>query len=327
MTTPLSLSPSCETSQTSPPGRIVICILGPTGAGKTAASLGLAQAANGVIINIDSRQVYEDFPITTAQPTPQEQTTVPHYLYGFLATQESISAGQYARLASACIDNRLAEHKLPILVGGTGLFIRTLFSGIAPIPDTPAEVRNHWQQKLLQFGSPALHQELMGIDPDYAKKIHPNDKQRVTRALEVFESTGKTFSWWHGQPVNPSPYNPVFIGIKRSLEELTPRLAKRIEQMVDMGAIEEARNAYAKCQDPRAPGWTGIGCAELYAHITGRCSLDETLDLWLKNTRAYAKRQLTWFNAQQNIQWFSPEEDQAIIQYCIHCLEQRIQPV
>lgn len=298
----------------------VICILGPTGAGKTAASLGLATAANGAIVNIDSRQVYTDFPIITAQPTPQEQSVVPHYLYGFLPTIQSISAGEYARHASQCLNEQIALKKLPILVGGTGLFIRTLFSGIAPIPDTPPAIRTHWQEELARRGSPALHEELTRVDATYAQKIHPNDKQRVTRALEVFENTGKPFSWWHEQPVTPSPYEPLFIGIKRSLDELTPRLEQRIIQMIDMGALEEAKQALTICQDASAPGWTGIGCAELYAYITGQIPLDEAMQLWLKNTRAYAKRQLTWFHAQKDIHWFKPDDDSAIVNYCLDWL-------
>ena len=313
-TTPLT------SQQLSPSKQRVICILGPTGAGKTAASLGLATAANGVIVNIDSRQVYADFPIITAQPTPQEQKVVPHYLYGFLATTQSISAGEYARQASRCMDEQIAQKKLPILVGGTGLFIRTLFSGIAPIPDTPLEIRVHWQEELAKQGSPALHAQLSLIDPAYAQKIHPNDKQRVTRALEVFENTGKTFTWWHEQPVTPSAYEPFFIGIKRSLDELTPRLEQRIIQMLEMGALEEAQRAFALCKDADAPGWTGIGCAELYAYITEQMPLDEAMTLWLKNTRAYAKRQLTWFNSQKDIHWFKPDDDNAIVERCLDWL-------
>lgn len=306
-------------AQSAPP-LPVICILGPTGAGKTAASLGLAKACNGAIINIDSRQVYTDFPIITAQPTKEEQSQAPHYLYGFLPTEESISAGQYARMAAACIQERNANRHTSILVGGTGLFIRTLFSGIAPIPATPTTIRDFWQEALTKRGSPALHAELTEIDPIYAQKIHPNDRQRVTRALEVYKHTGKNFTWWHTQPLPPSPYAPLFIGIKRSLDELTPRLEQRIHQMLDMGALNEAQAAYAVCQDAASPGWSGIGCAELYAHITGQMPLDETLLLWLKNTRAYAKRQLTWFNAQKDIQWFSPDDTESIIEYCLKSL-------
>lgn len=288
------------------------CILGPTGAGKTAASLSLCREFSGSVINADSRQTYQDFPIITAQPSPEEQAQAPHFYYGFLATHQSIGAGQYSRDISPLIIKEKTQ-RLPILVGGTGLYIKTLFEGMAPIPEVPDEIRDFWQKELEAKGSPALYEKLKKFDPVYAEKIHPHDRQRVTRALEVYKATGETFSAWHEKPLPPSPFEPLYIGIDLDLEALEPRLEKRIEIMLETGAIQEAQEALKNSQNPQDPGWSGIGCAELYKYLNKELNLEETKKLWLKNTRAYAKRQLTWFRRQKNINWFAPKDLDGIL--------------
>ena len=289
----------------------LLLLAGPTGAGKSRAAIALAQSCNGVIINIDSRQIYRDFPIITAQPSAAERALAPHLLYGFLPCAEKMTAGVYAKLAAAAVRDVFQDGRTPILVGGTGLYIQALLEGIADIPPVPADISRYWQLRLQAAGAPALHGELAGLDPDYAAKIKPQDSQRITRALEVCTGTGRPFSWWHKRAAGKSPLagrRVLRLGVALPLAELTGRLERRIDLMLDDGALDEARLALARCAERTAPGWSGIGCAELYAFLNGEISLDEARELWLRNTRAYAKRQLTWFKKDRSMLWFSPEQ-------------------
>ncbi len=293
----------------------LLLVAGPTGAGKSRAALELAREYSGAVINMDSRQIYRDFPIITAQPAAEEQRGVPHLLYGFLPCEAKMTAGVYAKLAAEAIAQCRAEGRLPILVGGTGLYIQALLTGIADIPEVPPDIFRYWQTRLRVAGAQSLYQELTRLDPDYAAKIHANDSQRITRALEVCTATGRAFSWWHKQPEASPPVRGAVLrlGVSLPLPELAPRLKGRIEQMLEKGAIEEARQALINCRDPKAPGWSGIGCAELFSFVRGEAGLEQTLDLWLRNTRAYAKRQMTWFKKDIAMRWFSPNNLDSII--------------
>lgn len=292
----------------------VVCLVGPTGAGKTAAALHLARQFGAGVINADSRQVYSDFPIITAQPSPEEQSVCPHLLYGFLDTRSRISAGIWADKAAEAIFGMHQAGMLPLLVGGTGMYLRALLEGIVDIPAIPRELHESLQQECAVLGPAALHARLATVDPAYAARIHPHDRQRVTRALEVHAHTGRTFSAWHDETMPRHDFRVLRIGFDMTLDQLTPRLGLRIDQMLAAGAVEEARAARLKCDDPAAPGWSGIGCAELYQYLTGRIALADACDLWLKNTRAYAKRQLTWFRADAAIHWHTPSDIKGMTQ-------------
>jgi tRNA dimethylallyltransferase len=281
----------------------LVFLLGATGTGKTDLALALAKAFPAGVINLDSRQVYRDFPIVTAQPTAEEQSQCPHRLYGFLDSREKVAAGVFAERCNEEIRAFAAEGRLSLLVGGAGLYLRALLEGLAPIPRTPPELMAALLRALEKQGLPALRRRLEQLDPEYAAKIHPNDTQRTLRALEVFEHTGKSFSWWHKQPTGAPSYRPLKLGLSMSLEALRPRLGARIERMLEAGALDEIRQAHERCPDRSAPAWSGIGCAELLAWRLGEISLDHAKDLWLKNTRAYAKRQLTWFKCDADILW------------------------
>lgn len=297
-----------------PDTRPIIALAGPTGAGKTAAALTLARAFNGWVINADSRQIYRDFPLITAQPSPEERQVCPHLLYGTLQTHEACSAGRWEAAAAEAIRQCRDAGALPILVGGTGLYLRALLDGMVEIPPVPEAVRDALEQEYDTFGGDALYARLQSADPAYALRVHPRNRQRLIRALAVHAATGHSFSWWHAQ-TPPPPYPHVIrLGVALPLEYLTPRLFARIHAMLDAGAMDEARTAMDICPDPAAPGWSGIGCAELHEHLTGSLSLDETIELWFKNTRAYAKRQLTWFRADSRIRWFAPA-DETIVSY------------
>lgn len=294
----------------------VIVIAGPTGAGKSALAVAVARSLDGVVINADSRQVYADFPVITAQPDPEDFAAAPHRLYGFLPCREKLDAGTYAALAAGEIAAARARGKCPILTGGTGLYLQTLLQGIAPIPPVDPTVSARWRQRLAAEGPEVLHALLAARDPQSAARLHPNDSQRITRALEVLEGTGKPLGHWHSLPVPPSPYRSLALYTTINLDDLTPRLGQRIEIMLQKGALEEARAALALCPDPDAPGWSGIGCAELVAHISGKTTLEECKTAWLRNTRAYAKRQVTWFKRDKTLVPVAPENTAAVLDLC-----------
>ena len=306
----------------------IICIAGPTASGKTAAALHAVQVLQShglraAVVNADSRQVYRDFPIITAQPTPEEKAVCPHLLYGWLSSEARICAGEWADMARNTINELLHSSTIPLVVGGTGFYMRSLFDGIADIPAPDPDIRSRILEELRVEGAPALHARLSAVDPEYAAKIHPNDSQRCCRALEVWESTGRPFSWWHAQTPPPPNYSVLRLGVGLPLNELEPILARRIDLMLQRGAIEEARKALSLCPDTTTPGWTGIGCAEIAAYLNGSRSLDECRSLWIHNTRAYAKRQWTWFKADGRIAWHRPEESGILAQRILDFLHVR----
>jgi len=291
----------------------IVCLLGPTGTGKTAAAIAIAGRRPASVINFDSRQVYADFPVVTAQPDAEEQAACPHHLYGFLPTEEKMTAARFVKLAMGKIEEVREEERLPILVGGTGLYLRSLLSGIAPIPEIPEDIRVRVTERVKREGPQVMHAELANVDPDYAARIHPNDTQRNARAAEVYLATGKTMTWWHTESEHaPAPYQALKVGMRIGLNDLEPHLAKRIDLMLEFGAVAEATRAREKCDDPEAPGWSGIGCAELLAFLRDEMSLEGARERWVKNTRAYAKRQITWFNKEEDINWFAPGDNDAI---------------
>jgi tRNA dimethylallyltransferase len=289
----------------------IICLAGATGTGKTEAALHLADRLKGAVVNFDSRQVYRGLAVVTAEPTAREQSRCPHYLYGFLAPDRELGAGIFVKKAGAAIRHIVRQGLVPILVGGTGLYLRALLGGLDPMPPVPAAVRDAAQKRWEETGPQAMHAGLSECDPVYAAKIHPHDKQRVVRALEVFWASGRPFSSFHGAGRGESLYAPLKLGLRLDLAALTERLDRRIEAMLDAGALEEVR-AVMRAYPQGARALTGIGCAELAAHLRGELDMEAARELWLKNTRAYAKRQVTWFKREADMRWFSPGEHEAM---------------
>lgn len=284
-----------------------ICLAGPTGAGKTALAIALAARMSCEIINADSRQVYADFPILTAQPDKEEMSRAPHHLYGFLPTDEKINAGKWVEIASNKAREIRLRGNIPLFVGGTGLYFHALLHGLANIPPIPQHIAREVLDMISGLGSEAVHAKLARIDPDYARRIHPHDKNRIQRAFEVYRATGKTFTWWHNNSSEtPACTGPLLV-IDAALDELAPDLDSRIDHMLNAGCVAEAEKAWTKCPDASAPGWTGIGCAEMAAWLERRVDWPECRRLWLANTRAYAKRQLTWFRAKKEAVWIGRE--------------------
>lgn len=301
--------------------RQIIALVGATGTGKSDAGIFLANAFSGEIINFDSRQVYKDVPLITAQPSAEEQRHCPHRLYGFLDSSVAVRAGSFAERLEDEIDEVISRGRIPILVGGTGMYLKTLLCGLAPIPSVSEEIRAEAEKFFAVCGGQKMHERLQKFDPEYAAKIHPNDRQRICRAFEVFWATKIPFSEWHKRQTVNEKFAVLQLGLWRDLAELTPRLGLRIEKMLALGAYEEMERAFAKCPNEKAPAFDGIGCRELLEWISGRCDEKSCRELWLKNTRAYAKRQITWFKKDKTIVWNALNAFEKMKDECLRFLD------
>jgi tRNA dimethylallyltransferase len=274
---------------------------GPTASGKSALALSLAREFGGTVINADSMQVYRELPVLTAQPSAADHAVVPHRLYGFLSVTERCSAGRWATLARREIDAALGAGRVPIVVGGTGLYIRALTDGLAPVPAIPAEVREAARRRLADAGKAAFHAELQRRDPQMGSRVRPGDTQRMLRAWEVIEATGRSLADWQAQPT-ALPAGAAVRFIKLVLlperQRLYAACDARFAAMVEHGALDEAQRLAGCALDPGLPGLKGLGLRELMAHVRGEISLDAAVAAGQQATRRYAKRQMTWFRHQ-----------------------------
>lgn len=277
----------------------VVVLAGPTASGKSAFALDLAETLDGTIINADSMQVYRDIPILTAQPNEADQARVPHRLYGFLDIDDACDAQRWAKLAAAEIDATLASGRLPIVVGGTGLYIRALTTGFSPMPDISADLREATRRMVAELGAPEVHRRLNLRDEVTAQRLKPNDRQRVARAWEVLEQTGRPLSWWQAQlPVPPTPHHFMPLVIMPHRDDLYAAVNGRLVTMVERGALAEVRCVENVTRRTEGGGRKALGYLQLAEVIAGRSSLDEALLAAQQATRRYAKRQLTWFRQQ-----------------------------
>ena len=280
------------------PGAAVI-LGGPTASGKSALALAIAQEFRGTVINADSLQVYRELPILTAQPSPATQAAVPHRLYGFLPALERCNAARWTTLARAEIGAALAENRLPIVVGGTGLYLRSLRHGLAPMPDIAEGVRDAAKARLAALGKAAFHAELVRRDPAMGARILPNDSQRMVRAWEVMEATGRSLADWQARQDDPSENGvPRFLTLVIMPERarLYAACDARFRAMVEEGALAEA--ASLQSLEPGLPAYKALGLRELLGHVRGECTLEEAILAAQQATRRYAKRQMTWFRHQ-----------------------------
>jgi tRNA dimethylallyltransferase len=279
-------------------GRVVV-IVGPTASGKSALALALAEELGGTIVNADSMQVYRDLPILTAQPDAAELRRVPHRLYAFLGLDDACDAQRWAELAVAEIGAALAAGRVPIVVGGTGLYIRALMTGFSPLPDIPAEIREQARRLVAEEGAAAIHARLMARDPATAARLKPGDRQRIARAWEVLDATGKPISWWQAQPPQPpTPHRFLPIVISPDRAVLYRSADTRFAAMMARGALDEVARAEAIPHSTAGGGRKALGYAELAAVLAGAMPLDEAIAAAQQATRRYAKRQQTWFRHQ-----------------------------
>jgi tRNA dimethylallyltransferase len=300
---------------------VAILIAGPTASGKSALALALAEKIGGVIVNADSMQVYRDLRAVTARPPPEEETRVPHKLYGHVDAAVNYSVGQWCRDVGEALREIAKQGRVPVLVGGTGLYFKALTAGLAAVPPIPADIRAHVRGRLQDEGAAPLYAELLARDPATAHRLMPNDRSRISRALEVIEATGRSLSDWHKDGMapllDPARAARIFLNVERT--ELVARIESRFAAMLAAGALEEVRALRQRQLDSSLPAMKALGVPWLIRHLSGEISLDEAAAGAVMDTRRYAKRQLTWFRNQlKDWPWVSAETALETLQASVH---------
>jgi tRNA dimethylallyltransferase len=279
------------------PNPPAIFLMGPTASGKSALSVQLAQALNGEIISVDSALVFKGMDIGTAKPTLEERGGIPHHLIDILDPAESFSTGQFRNQALALMEDITRRGKIPILVGGTMLYFNVLDSGLAVLPEADPVIRAQLDQDLEQMGKEVLHQRLAKIDPEAAARIHPNDPQRVQRALEVFEISGKPLtSFFTAAQAQDIPYQKIKLIIApQDRTILHDIIARRFRQMLEQGFIEEVEALYKRGDlADKMPSIRAVGYRQVWSYLQGECDLETMTEKAIAATRQLAKRQFTW---------------------------------
>jgi tRNA dimethylallyltransferase len=301
-------------------GTKAVLIAGPTASGKSALALALAEATGGVVINTDSMQVYRDLRIITARPTPAEEARVPHRLYGTCDAAINCSAGSWVADAAAVLTEVRAAGRLPIFIGGTGLYFKALTRGLSAVPPIPPEVRDSVRARMERDGVEALHAELARRDPVSGTKLKPRDSARVARALEVIEATGRTLPDWHNEGLPPllEPDGVKAIFLAPDRKELYARIDRRFTAMMDAGALDEVAALAARKLDPMLPAMKAHGVPALIRYLAGEITLDQAIYTGQIDTRHYAKRQYTWFRHQlPEFEWIAPDAAQEWLSHAL----------
>ena len=278
----------------------VLVITGPTASGKSGAALSVAEEFGGAVINADSMQVYRDLRILTARPSEADEVRVPHLLYGALAASERCTAVRWSEMALAAIEEQIGYGKLPILCGGTGLYLKALMEGLSPIPDIPDDVRDAVRARVKSEGTDGLHRELVALGDPIAARLMPADRQRVTRAFEVYKATGQSLAVWQALPSEGIAEHLQFhtILIDPPRDALYRSCDRRFAEMAGNGAIEEVRDLMALKLDQGLPVMKAVGVKELAGFLDGIQTLDDAIAASQRATRRLAKRQITWFSNQ-----------------------------
>ena len=296
----------------------VVAVGGPTASGKTALSVALARAFDGEIINADSMQIYKNLDVGTAKPSAEERQGIPHYLLDFLPPETPYSVADFTAAADPLIRDITARGRLPLVVGGTGLYITSLLSGMAFAPEkTDPAIRARLQARADTEGGEALYAELQRVDPDYAAQVHPNNLPRVIRALELFEATGRRMSDQRreARPAE-APYHALCLCLTcRDRAVLYSRIDRRVDEMVENGVLDEARQVYDH-RDAYRTAAQAIGYKEFFPYFEGTANLTECTERLKQATRNYAKRQLTWFRRQNDAVWLYLDEEDVTEHAC-----------
>ena len=292
----------------------IVALVGATATGKSAVALAAAEACGAEIVNADALQVYRDLDIGTAKPSREERRRVPHHLVDILDPRERFSAGEFARRARAALAEIAARGRPAIVVGGSGLYLRALWAGLAAIPDVDESARRELEGRLRSEGLPILRRELLAVDPATAARIGRNDTQRILRALTVALSTGKPLSAWltDAATENPAPKMRRF-GLTLPRAVLYDRIAARVQRMTDGGWLSEVRGLLTAGVTRDAPALQAIGYSDWIRYLDGETSSRETVDAIVRATRRYAKRQETWFRREPEIEWLSALDDASAI--------------
>ena len=291
---------------------VIQALVGPTGSGKTGASIALAKALNAEIVSMDSMQVYCGMDIGTAKPTQEQLKSVRHHMIDVVQPDELFTVSAYREMAMEAIEDILSRNKRVLLVGGTGLYLQALSYDMT-LGEHGAD--QQIRSRLLQIaqeegGEKRLHERLLAVDPDTAHKLHPNDVRRVIRALEIFETSGKAKSERAGEEQIEGPYSIMVYGLSMPREQMYARINDRVDEMMREGLLDEVKSLLERGIEPRAEGGAmqAIGYKELVSAIRGEYSLERAVELIKQGSRRYAKRQWTWFRRDQRTQWFDWSE-------------------
>lgn len=290
----------------------LIVIGGPTGSGKSALAVEIAKHFGAPIISTDSRQVYRGMAIGTAQPTTEELAAVKHYFIADREVEDDFNCGRYEVEALTLLDKLFTEYEYVVAVGGSGLYIQALCSGMDDLPEADEKIRAGLKQRLEQEGLDSLVGELQRLDPKYAEVVDRCNPARVMRALEVCISTGRPYSEQRSGTITERPFNIIKIATDMPRDILYERINRRVDIMVEEGLVEEVRNLYPKRE---LNALQTVGYRELFDYFDGKCSLNEAIELIKRNSRRYAKRQMTWFRRDQEFRWFAPSDIEEIIKY------------
>lgn len=290
----------------------LIVILGPTASGKTGLSIEVAKHFGAPVLSCDSRQFYREIPIGTAAPTLEEQEGVPHYFVGNRSVTEFYNAGRYEEDALKLLDELFQTHDRVVMVGGSGLYIDAVCEGMDDIPAIDPSIRPALQKCFEEEGLEILLTELQELDPEYYEKMDRQNPARVIRALEVCKGTGKTYTELRKGTQKERPFEVVKIGVNMPREELYGRINQRVDLMLEDGLEVEARRVYPLREHNALQT---VGFREFFAYFNGEITRDEAVDLIKRNSRRYAKRQMTWFGRDEQTRWFTKEEVDAVVKY------------
>ncbi|RJX28514.1 MAG: tRNA (adenosine(37)-N6)-dimethylallyltransferase MiaA [Desulfarculus sp.] len=295
-----------------PPALLVL--VGPTAVGKTGLALRLARELDAEVVSADSVQIYRGLDIGSAKPSPAERAQVRHHLIDVAEPEESFSAARYAALADQAIAEITARNRRVLVAGGTGLYIKALLHGLAPAPAVDPALRARLREEWDRQGPQALHQRLAQADPATARRLHPHDRQRILRALEVCLQSSRPFSESqaaHG--FRPARYPHLYLGLERPRPELNRRIEERSRQMWAGGLLEEVQGLLAGGLGPSAPGLKSLGYCQALAVLQKQMTPAQALEDMIKKTKAYSKRQLTWFRGLKGLHWHSPQDVQGVL--------------
>jgi tRNA dimethylallyltransferase len=282
----------------------VVCLVGPTASGKTTAAFGLAAHLPIDIVSADSRQVYRQLDIGTAKPTAEERRGVPHHCLDLVDPTDVFDAAQFRTAAAAAIDDITARGRIPLVVGGTGLWVRALLHGLCPAPPRVPALRAELEALRVREGAAALHARLATVDPRAAARLHPNDAMRVIRAIEVAETSGAPLSTWQAaHAFAEAPFDTLVLGFTADAAVLTHRIADRLDSMLARGWVDEVRGLLARGIPDDAPGWRTLGYRELRSVVWGEHTQAAATDAILRATRRFAARQRMWFRREPGVEW------------------------
>ena len=295
--------------------KTLIVITGPTAVGKTALCLEIAKHFDIPIINADSRQIYRELRIGTAQPTKEQMQEVKHYFVGTLGLDDYYSASLFEQQVLECLEQQFLTNDYALLSGGSMMYIDAVCDGIDDIPTIDDETRTLMKQRLADEGLEALVEELRRLDPEYYEIVDRQNPRRVVHALEICTMTGKTYTSFRKREKRQRPFQIIKIGLNRPREELYDRINQRVDQMMADGLLEEARSLYPL---RHLNALNTVGYKELFDHLEGRWPLEEAVERIKGNTRRYARKQLTWYKKDERMKWFHPQETEQIISYISH---------